>query len=95
MSFAKALNDLELIRTATAHMTPWSRSELISSPQAFPQIPLPITLNKTMENYLQPFSEFQTGSTYKQVLESSNYNEKNWKKTPYPATFSLEDTNFV
>ena len=43
LSFAKALNDLESIRTATAMPTPWSRSELTSSPQASLQNPLPIT----------------------------------------------------
>ena len=43
LSFAKALNDLESIRTATAHADTVVEVRIDFIPQAFPQNPLPIT----------------------------------------------------
>ena len=94
LSFTKALNDLESIRTATTHADTVVEVRIDFVFPGFPSEPITNYLQQNYGEYLQPLSAFQTGLIYKQVPEYSNY-EKYWKKTPYSATFSLESSNFV
>ena len=95
LSFAKALNDLESIRTATAHADTVVKIRSDFIPPSFPSDPIINYLEQNhgelLANPIRVLERFniQTGSRVFKLQREK------LEKTSYPATFSLEDTNSV